>query len=143
MRKVVYFIVCFLILACNNSQEPKKPKNLISKDKMVDVLIDLSIISSAKGVNKKVLENKGITPDEYVYNRHQIDSTQFSESNIYYSFFVDDYKIILERVQDSLDKLRFKFNRLAEKEENKKEEKKSERKKKRQKPKDMDSLITN
>lgn len=144
MRKILYIVVCCVfILGCNSSQEPEKPKNLIPEDKMVDVLIDLSILSSAKGVNKKVLENNGITPDEYVYNRHQIDSTQFSESNAYYSFFIDDYKDILKRVEDSLNRLRFKYNRLAEKEEKKKEVKKGDRKEKIQKSKKKDSLIIN
>lgn len=144
MRQIVIILICcFSILGCDSSQEPEKPANLISKDKMVEVLIDLSIISSAKGVNKKILEKNGITPDKYVYDKHQIDSTQFSQSNAYYSFYVDDYKNILARVQDSLDKLRFKYNRLAEKDENKKKQKNTEEKKKRKQLKNIDSLITN
>ena len=144
MRRIVIILICcFSILGCNNSQEPEKPANLISKDQMVEVLIDLSIISSAKGVNKKVLEKNGITPDKYVYDKHQIDSTRFSQSNAYYSFYVDDYKNILARVKDSLDKLRFKYNRLAEKDENKKKQKNTEEKKKRKQLKNIDSLITN
>ena len=47
-----------------------KPDNLIDKDKMVLVLIDLSLVSSAKGINKRRLENKGVTPDVYVYKKH-------------------------------------------------------------------------
>ncbi|WP_250433257.1 DUF4296 domain-containing protein [Hanstruepera flava] len=138
---IVIMVSLFLCLACQDSQEPQKPKNLISKDKMVDVLIDLSILSSAKGVNKKVIEKNGITPDEYVYKRHEIDSTIFAESNAYYSYYIDDYKHILTRVQDSLNKLRFDYNRLAEKEENKKQSKKGDRKKDLRKTRKADSLI--
>ena len=121
--------------------EPDKPKNLISEDKMVNVLIDLSLLSSAKGVNKKLIERNGVTPDEYVYKRHEIDSTQFVESNAYYSYYIDDYKLILKRVQDSLDDLRFQYNRLAEQEEKDKEDKKGDRKKSIRSKVKNDSLI--
>lgn len=129
MNQIKYVVVIFLFcLACSHSTEPVKPKNLVSKSKMVDVLIDLSIVSSAKGLNKKVIEQNGITPDEYVYKRHDIDSTQFSESNVYYSYFIDDYKLILQQVEDSLNKLKFKYNRLAEQDEALEETKKNDNK---------------
>lgn len=142
MKKITYLIVaCILCLACNKITEPEKPKNLISEDKMVNVLIDLSLLSSAKGVNKKLIERNGITPDKYVYKRHEIDSTQFAESNAYYSYYIDDYKLILKRVQDSLDDLRFQYNRLAEQEEKDKEDKKGARKKSIRSKVKKDSLI--
>lgn len=143
MKNIIYIVVCCVfILSCNSSHEPEKPKNLIPEDKMVDVLVDLSIISSAKGVNKKVLENNGITPDEYVYNRHQIDSTQFSESNTYYSFFIDDYKKILKRVDDSLYNLKKKHNRLIEKDIKKPQLSDKEKKVKSKAKRKRDSLVS-
>jgi len=118
MKQLKYLLVIFILcLSCTHSSEPKKPENLISKDKMVDIMIDLSIVSSAKGLNKKLIERNGITPDEYIFKRHEIDSSQFTESNTYYSYYIDDYKLILNRVEDSLGKLKFKYMRLAEKEE--------------------------
>lgn len=137
MRQIVIILMCcFSILGCKSSQEPEKPKDLISKDKMVDILIDLSVLSSAKGVNKKVLENNGIIPNKYIYNRHHIDSAQFSQSNAYYSFYIDEYKNILTRVEDSL-------NNLKEYCENKEEEqmKKKIKPKKSSRSKINDSIL--
>lgn len=129
MNQIKYVIVIFLLcLSCKYNADPVKPENLISKNKMVDVMIDLSIISSAKGMNKSLIERNGITPDEYVYKRHDIDSTQFSESNAYYSYFIDDYKLILQQVEDSLNKLKFEYNRLAERDEALEETTKNENK---------------
>ena len=131
MKQIKYLLViCVLCLACSNSTIPEKPKNLVSKNRMVDVMIDLSIVSSAKGMNKKIIEQHGITPDEFIYKRHEIDSVQFIESNAYYSYFMDDYKLILKRVEDSLEKLKFKYNRLAEIEEKRDETEKTEKKSK-------------
>lgn len=117
-KKIIWcFLVALITISgCKHSNTPEKPKNLIPEDKMVNVLIDLSLLSSAKGLNKKIIENNGITPDEYVYQKHNIDSLQFSESNTYYSYFVDDYSNIYVRVKDSLEKLKRKYTRLEQSE---------------------------
>lgn len=122
MKKALIFStgILMVIFSCKDNMEPTKPENLISQDKMVNILIDLSLVSSAKGLNKKILENNGITPDRYVFEKHKIDSIQFAESNAYYAYFIDDYSNIYVRVKDSLEKLKMKYVRL-EQAENKKE----------------------
>lgn len=124
----ICFSMCLLVIACKDKNAPQKPENLMSEDKMVDVLIDLSLLSSAKGVNKKVIENNGITPDAYVYKKHGIDSLQFSTSNAYYAYFIDDYDQIYTRVKDSLERLKIKYVRLEEKENSKKKNSKTVKK---------------
>ena len=44
------------MFSCNNIEKPKKPDNLISKDRMVDVITDISLMTAAKGMNKNLLE---------------------------------------------------------------------------------------
>ncbi|PNQ75081.1 DUF4296 domain-containing protein [Hanstruepera neustonica] len=121
MKKALIFStgILMVIFSCKDNMEPTKPENLISQDEMVNILIDLSLVSSAKGLNKKILENNGITPDRYVFEKHKIDSIQFAESNAYYAYFIDDYSNIYVRVKDSLEKLKMKYVRL-EQAENKK-----------------------
>lgn len=121
MKKIIGFLAILLLsFSCEDKNTPERPKDLISEDKMVDILIDLSLISSAKGLNKKVIENNGITPDRYVFEKHNIDSVQFSQSNAYYAYFLDDYTNIYERVKDSLEKLKIKYVRLDQAENKKK-----------------------
>lgn len=110
MKKVVVFILLGLVLvSCNQYGKPKKPDNLIPEAKMVTILVDLSILSSAKGINKKILENNGISPEQYIYKTHGIDSLQFLNSNKYYSHNTEGYGVILSRVEDSLNKLKAKY----------------------------------
>lgn len=111
---IIVIILAVFTLGCSKKNKIQKPDNLITKDKMVNVLIDLSLMSSAKGINKKIIENNGIVPDEFVYKKHQIDSTQFAASNAYYAFKIDDYKEILQQVEDSLERLKKKYNKLIE-----------------------------
>ncbi|MCB0400347.1 MAG: DUF4296 domain-containing protein [Winogradskyella sp.] len=117
MKKLLCILaLVVLIFSCENKDKPQKPSNLISKDKMENILYDLYVINAAKGVNRKLLEDKGIVPETYILTKHQIDSAQFAESNAYYAFDPDLYKSIVEKVKNRLEKDKEKFEDLEEKE---------------------------
>ena len=84
-KQLKYILLLLIVFSCksNSIDKPKKPDNLISKDKMTEIIYDISLINSAKGVNKKLIENEGIIPVEYIYTKHNIDSLQFVLSNEY------------------------------------------------------------
>lgn len=110
-KTVIYICLILFVVSCKQFGKPDKPDNLIPEGDMVTILIDLSLLSSAKGVNRKILENEGISPEEYVYKTHNIDSLQFLNSNRYYAYNTDVYTIILNRVGDSLKKLKVEYNK--------------------------------
>lgn len=113
MKKIsVLMILSFLIIACTDKEKLKKPDNLISKENMELILYDLYIINAAKGVNKKILESKGLVPETYVLNKHKIDSLQFAESNSYYAFDNEEYRGIIEKVKARLEKEKKEFEAL-------------------------------
>lgn len=93
----------------------------MSEDNMVNVLVDLAIMSSAKGVNKSKIENKGIIPDAYIYKKNNIDSTIFAESNAYYAFDIKKYDAIYLRVKDSLTVLRDQYKVIETREKKEKD----------------------
>ena len=132
MRKSVFYIafICFF-MSCSGTKKPDKPENLISKEKMVNVLIDMSLLSSAKGINKSKIENNGIMPESYVYKKHNINSLQFVESNAYYTYNLDEYQDIIKKVTDSLNKLRENYNTLVEEEAEEKRKQDSVKRSKR------------
>lgn len=116
---------------------------------MVDVLVEITIMSSAKGINKRMLENNGITPVAYIYKKHGIDSTQFANSNNYYAHDIEVYDKIYDKVKDSLTILRDKYKELQKEEVKKQDEKKKELRAKeellkQEKPKiNRDSILNN
>lgn len=115
MKKVViYILLAAFVVNCTQFGKPKRPENLIAKKDMVAILVDLSLLSSAKGINKRTLEHNGISPEDYVYNTHQIDSLQFLNSNKYYSYNTKEYEAILKSVEDSLNKLKAKYRQVIE-----------------------------
>lgn len=98
MRKSVLIGLLFSIVGCNTAE---KPKNLIERDKMIDVLYDMSLLEAIKTQNI----NGGISnkdANEYVYKKYKIDSLQFAESNKYYAFDLDEYKKMFDEVKTRL-----------------------------------------
>ena len=106
MKYLIAILLSIALFSCNKVNKPPKPENLISKDKMVSILVDLTVFNSAKGTNKTILENNGITVQQYIYEKHKIDSIQFKESNDYYTYDLKMYTDIYDRVQDSLEVLK-------------------------------------
>ena len=121
-RLILFFTISVFVVSCYKFKDPKKPDNLISKDKMVDVLIDFKLVSSVNSKNRKLLIQQGIDYNNYVFVKHDIDSLQFAESNLYYSYDFDTYQSIYDKVIDSLTQLQNYYNELAEAEKKEKED---------------------
>ncbi len=110
--RIIFLGLLVLMSACDDKNKPEKPKDLISKNKMEVILYDLYILNSAKGINKKILENNNVVPETYILTKHNIDSIQFAESNDYYAFDSDDYKAMIERIKTRLQKEKTEFEEL-------------------------------
>ncbi len=87
-----------ILISCQDLDKTEKPDNLIPEEKMVDVLTELSLVHAAKNYNKYKLEQTGIKPDRFVFEKYDIDSIQFEQSSNYYS----DQYVVYERIYDSV-----------------------------------------
>lgn len=114
MKRIVFICLSLLLISCHDIDKPKKPKNLLSKSQMVNVIVDMSLLTSAKGLNKYELQSKRIMPEDYIFNKHGVDSLQFALSNEYYSYDIEIYESIYLKVYDSLQAMKTKFNKLDE-----------------------------
>lgn len=115
-RISIIIVLGVFVLACDGSQRPKKPNDLMSKSQMTDFLYDLYVINAAKGVNKSALEKSGFNPESYIYEKHNIDSVRFANSNTYYTFDPEAYKAIIDEVKERLESEKLMFEDLKEKE---------------------------
>lgn len=116
MRILVFIMYIILFVGCNSVNQPKKPDNLISKDKMSEIIYDVYIMNSAKGINKTLLENNGILPQEFIYKKHSIDSLQFANSNDYYAFDTEVYEGIINKVKEKIESEKVKYEAINEEE---------------------------
>ena len=82
-------------------------------------LYDLNVLNAAKGINKNVLETNGIQPETFLFNKHNIDSLQFAQSNNYYAYDTKTYESIVTKVKERMESDKVKYEALAEKEKKK------------------------
>ncbi|WBL25953.1 DUF4296 domain-containing protein [Zunongwangia sp. HGR-M22] len=115
LKNSLIFLI-FIGFSCQDVKHVSKPDNLIPMDKMVDILTEIVLVNSARNYNKIKLEQTGLKPDKYIYEKFSIDSVQFQKSNAYYSENYNDYVGIFDRVKDTLDTLKEHYNKLEEQE---------------------------
>lgn len=100
--KFIIVWMAFLGLSCQEIDKPKKPHNLIPKDKMAEVLYDITLLNATKSYSPKMIAESNIDYRDYVYKKHGIDSVQFAESNFWYSHHIDTYLAIYNQVEERL-----------------------------------------
>jgi hypothetical protein len=101
---VIPFLIFLSIFASCKKEVVNTPKNLIEKEKMVDIMYDLSILEAIKIQNASSLDTFKINSSKYIYKKHKIDSAQFAQNNIYYAADYKEYKKMFEQVKSRLDK---------------------------------------
>ena len=110
----IILVLGIFILACDSSNKPKKPDDLISKEKMTDLLYDLYLLNAAKGVNRLALEENDFDPEIYILKKYNVDSTRFAESNSYYAFDTELYNAIVDKVKARLESEKQHFEDIKE-----------------------------
>ncbi|MEZ4874325.1 MAG: DUF4296 domain-containing protein [Flavobacteriaceae bacterium] len=101
--RILVFLCCMICwVGCQEVSRPPKPDNLIGKEKMIDILTDAYTGNAAKSINNRTLRQEGISLDSLVFNKYQIDSAQFANSNAYYSMQMNEYIDILTQVNNRL-----------------------------------------
>ena len=103
MRKLIYiFLLAVGLLSCERAYVDK-PKDLLSKAEMVDVLTDLYInqqvinFAPTMNFNQKTAENSLV-----IFNQHKISPKKFEESYKYYFTNPKDFQKILDKVKENL-----------------------------------------
>lgn len=100
---ILFFIALLGLLSCAE-EVIQKPKDLISPQKMEEILYDLALLQAGKNTNPGVLEEHGIETMPFLYQKYGIDSAQFVNSDIYYASRPLEYEAMYSRVEARLEK---------------------------------------
>lgn len=106
-KRLLWCSAVFMVIMSTTSCNEKlleKPDNLIPQEKMVEVLNDLALVNAAKSNNPALLEENDIEPMAYIFEKHDIDSLQFVESDRYYASLPKTYEAIYKQVESRLEK---------------------------------------
>ena len=115
MKKGLFLLIFTIVFsACQNVEKTERPDNLIAEDKMVEILTEISIMTSARNFNKRKFEATGIEPEEYIYEKFGIDSLQFEQSNAFYAENYTQYENIYLQVKENLQGMKVKLDSIRE-----------------------------
>jgi len=108
MKNIFIIIGLVVLFSCESKVNYEKPKDLIPKELMIDVLYDMHLAVGTTNLKNKNLE-KDRNYMSLVYEKYDIDSTRFAISNIYYTSQVDEYEEMFEEVEKRLEKLHLQY----------------------------------
>lgn len=138
--KLTLLLLSVFMFSCTSNTIFKKPKNLIPKDSMIILLVDMQLAVGARA-GKNIDDKYGLDYMPLVYEKYKIDSTRFSESSFYYSTNIDNYTKILREVKLRLKKTKDENELVIAELDSIKKTKNSKLRKKTFKPAKNDSII--
>lgn len=115
-QSILCIIFALGFFGCQDVNQPEKPKNLIAKDKMIDILMETYMDNAARSIDNKSIMENGIKMDSMVYKNFGIDSLQFAKSNAYYAADVNAYMEIVQEVEARLNGMQKNMDSIWEKE---------------------------
>jgi hypothetical protein len=117
-KKFLLLTLLVGFISCKD-EAVNKPDNLIAKDKMIDVMYDLSILEAMKYQNLASLDTYKVNPSQYIFKKYKIDSVQFAHSNIYYASNYTNYKEMYDDVIKRIEAKKIVMDSLVKKEDEK------------------------
>ena len=135
---LVTVIILIILVGCKK-ELVKEPKRLIEREKMVNIMYDLSLLEAMKVENPALMDSFKYNSNQYIYKKYKIDSVQFAQSNIYYAADYKEYEKMYNQIKARLDKEKTQVNSLM-KAIAKKEMQKAKAKKKLKEKKVADSI---
>ncbi|GAL00098.1 MULTISPECIES: DUF4296 domain-containing protein [Nonlabens] len=102
MRKLLAILSLLIIGACSGINKSPKPDPFFDTEKMASIMTDVYLIEGSMTSNRKSFVDLGIIPDQYVYQKHGIDSISFKNNFNYYADRVEDFIEVLDLVDEKL-----------------------------------------
>jgi hypothetical protein len=115
MRILAFFCfsVSLFLSSCKQEDQAKSPKDLISEDKMVSIMVDMHIVETASNL-------KVFPPDsaqqmyhdyfESIYLTHGVTKSGFDSSLYYYATQTDQMNVIYDRILENLSEMESQVN---------------------------------
>ncbi|MBV2195009.1 MAG: DUF4296 domain-containing protein [Flavobacterium sp.] len=98
------FILFFALFVVSCSKNPvKKPERLLEEEVMVDIIYDVSLLQAIEGAYPNKLIEQNIKPNQFIFEKYQIDSVMYKENQLYYAADSRVYKRIYKKVSERLD----------------------------------------
>lgn len=98
---IVIVLVLFLSVSCKKDVV-KEPAKLIEKEKMIDIMYDLSLLEAMRYQKPLSLDSIDNDPTRFILKKYKVDSLQFAQNNMYYASDYDSYKDMFDAVNKKI-----------------------------------------
>lgn len=115
---IVIVLVLFLSISCKK-ELVKQPAKLIEREKMVDIMYDLSLLEAMRYQKPLSLDSINSDPTKFILQKYKVDSLQFVQNNMYYASDYESYKDMFDEVNKRLAKNQRAADSLAKIDEKK------------------------
>lgn len=99
MKKLVSIFFLIILIGCSYTEKAE-----VSQEKMVDVLYDLTVSSSARSTANRRDTIQYVVDYKQILKKHDIDSLKFIKAQKVYQQDPDVYAVIYDSVQKRLQK---------------------------------------
>ncbi len=107
MKKIFVLLLITTLFSCNKVKNSHVPADIIPEDKMVEIIVDVSIAESAINIQQRrgIAANKNVKKyfDE-VFKKHNVKKEDFQKSFKYYSRDPKEMKKIYTEVIEDLSR---------------------------------------
>lgn len=110
MRQVLLLVLGLFLFSSCAEELIERPENLIPEDKMVSIIKEMAIVNAAKTTNLGKLRENGIEPTTFVFEKFEIDSAQFVDSDRYYASKPLRYENMYKKVESDLEAQRVQLD---------------------------------
>lgn len=95
-------MVLFLCISCKKDVV-KEPAKLIEKEKMIDIMYDLSLLEAMRYQKPLSLDSIDNDPTKFILKKYKVDSLQFAQNNMYYASDYENYKDMFDQVNKRIE----------------------------------------
>ena len=95
MKRIIFLFFLVFLFSCGS----EKPKNLLSKDEMAEIIVDLAIYEQVFFVNSQQdIDVENI--NTFVFKKHKTNAAAFRESHTYYLRTPDALEDIYKKAKE-------------------------------------------
>lgn len=105
-------IIVMSFVACSDVQKKKIPERILSEDEMVEIYTDMMVLDAINRSNTKLYSAYEIGVDEHIYNKFKIDSTILKDNIDYYNLEFEANIRIFERVNENMNRKKEVFDSI-------------------------------
>ncbi|WP_300023690.1 DUF4296 domain-containing protein [uncultured Maribacter sp.] len=109
MKHILFLVAALFLLTSCAEELIEKPDNLIPEDKMVLIIKEMAIVNAAKATNLGKLRENGVEPTSFIFEKFEIDSAQYVDSDRYYASKPLRYENMYKKVESDLEEQRLKL----------------------------------